>query len=64
MTNGQIETFTVEYIREERSLYFVKGERYKAFLPLDNKTGNILGVVDRFGETRGFPGAWFKRVTD
>ena len=60
--NGQIETFTVEYISDIKTIFFKKGERYEAFLPLDEQSGKVLGVIDRDGEIHGLPGGRFRRI--
>jgi len=34
--------FKVMYVSDIPSIYFKKGEIYEAFLPLDNRSGNIF----------------------
>ena len=60
--NGEMKTFFVEYVAEQKNHHFMRGEQYEAFLPLDNKSGDFFGVIDRFGEIYGYPANWFKRI--
>ena len=60
--NGQMKTFFVEYVAEHKNHHFIRGEKYEAFFPSDNRSGNVYGVTDRFGEVYGYPASWFEKI--